>query len=91
MKSKKVFSWIIAATVVFSNITIIPQNTEITYAASSDGNFSLDGDTLTIKNGSDVIDMQICADNILRVDYKPNGQEDKDTEVLDSNQKWGKA
>lgn len=91
MKSKKIFSWIIAATVIFSNITIIPSNTEIAYATSKDGNFTLNGDTLTIKSGSDVIDVQVCEDNILRVNYKPNGQEDEDTEVLDSNQKWGKA
>ena len=64
MKAKKIFSWIIAATVIFSNITIIPSNTEIAYATSKDGNFTLNGDTLTIKSGSDVIDVQVCEDNI---------------------------
>ena len=77
MKGKKIFSLLIAAAVVFSNVTFMPFSAQDTYAATTtEGDFSLTGDTLTIKNDSDVIEMQVCSSDILKVNYKPNGEED---------------
>ena len=89
MKGKKIFSLLIAAAVVFSNVTFMPFSAQDTYAATTtEGDFSLTGDTLTIKNDSDVIEMQVCSSDILKVNYKPNGEEDPETEVIDPDKKW---
>ena len=47
--------------------------------ASGNTLFTLSNDTLEIKVGSNVIDLEACSSEILKVNYKPNGQESEDT------------
>lgn len=58
-------------------------------------NVSVSGDTmvLTVDNGSepgdDKLEIQVCEDNILRVNYMPNGvSPSSDTPMLDPNKTW---
>ncbi len=46
---------------------------------SNNNTFTLSNDTLTIKSGSDILDLQACSSEILKVNYKPNGEESEDT------------
>ena len=61
---------------------------ETTTWASGNTSFNLINDTLQIRTGSDVIDLEACSSEILKVNYKPNGQESEDTLVLDPDRKW---
>lgn len=49
---------------------------------------TLTNDTLKIKTGTNELDLQVCSPEILKVDYKPNGEEDPDTLVIDPDRKW---
>ena len=62
--------------------------TSATQVTTSNATFTLRNDTLEIKKGSDVLDLQACDSEILKVNYKPNGKESEDTLVLDPDKKW---
>ena len=90
MKIKKVVASIVMATVL--STSIVPNlgiQQSIVYAAEDSGNFSLNGDILSMAKGSDKIDLQVCSSKIFKVNYKPNGEEDPETLVIDPNKKWG--
>src|SRR3989304_2392669 len=42
----------------------------------------IQGNTLTVSAGTDVVVFKACADNILMVNYRPGGIEDPDTLVV---------
>ena len=65
-------------------------NSSVQSTTWSSGNtlFTLSNDTLQIRTSSDVIDLEACSSEILKVNYKPNGQESEDTLVLDPDRKW---
>ena len=86
MKIKKVVASIVMATVL--STSIVPNlgiQQSLVYAAEDSGNFSLNGDTLSMTKGSDKIDLQVCSSKIFKVNYKPNGEEDPETLVIDPN------
>ncbi|MCP5488530.1 MAG: chitobiase/beta-hexosaminidase C-terminal domain-containing protein [Verrucomicrobia bacterium] len=43
---------------------------------------SVTGDTVTVQSGSDVLELQVCADGVLRMHFLPGGVSDNATEVL---------
>lgn len=58
-------------------------------------NTTVNGDnlTLTIDNGSepgdDILELQVCKNNILKADYRPNGvASSSDTPMIDPNKTW---
>lgn len=57
-------------------MTLIPTNFIANAAISSqtvtsnNNTFTLSNDTLTIKSGSDILDLQACSSEILKVNYK---------------------
>ncbi|MEI3337463.1 MAG: TIM-barrel domain-containing protein [Clostridium sp.] len=91
LETKKFLSVVVILTIL---MTLIPTNFIANAAISSqtvtsnNNTFTLSNDTLTIKSGSDILDLQACSSEILKVNYKPNGEESEDTLVLDPNKKW---
>lgn len=86
LETKKFLSVVVILTIL---MTLIPTNFIANAAISSqtvtsnNNTFTLSNDTLTIKSGSDILDLQACSSEILKVNYKPNGEESEDTLVLD--------
>lgn len=91
LETKKFLSVVVILTIL---MTLIPTNFIANAAISSqtvtsnNNTFTLSNDTLTIKSGSDILDLQACSSEILKVNYKPNGEESEDTLVLDPDKKW---
>lgn len=95
--TKKFLSVVIIFTLI---MTLIPTNFIVNAATSTlslkssqtvtsnNNTFTLNNDTLTIKSGLDVLDLQTCSSEVLKVNYKPNGQESEDTLVLDLDKVW---
>ncbi len=95
--TKKFLSVVIIFTLI---MTLIPTNFIVNAATSTlslkssqtvtsnNNTFTLNNDTLTIKSGLDVLDLQTCSSEVLKVNYKPNGQESEDTLVLDPDKVW---
>ena len=93
MKIKKILSCLVLASMLVGSFNNIPRiqpsiTTAVAAETTTDGDFSLNEDTLTIKKGSDEIDLEVCSSTIMRVNYKPGGAEDPNTLVLDPNKKW---
>lgn len=96
--NKKVFSWVIATAILlnifsstFSSTFNIKANAAVisTSTSSAYGNtFTLNGDNLSIVKATDQIDVQVCAPEIMKVNYKPGGLSDADTLVIDPNKIW---
>lgn len=83
--SKKVIFLVVAVVLLLSVTSIVIVNTVATTRKST---FTLSNDTLQIKTGSDELNLQLCAPEILKVNYKPAGASDADTLVIDPNKKW---
>ncbi len=94
--AKKLLSVLVIVTLL---ITVLPTqfvaNAEVdnsvqAAATWSNGStsFNLSNDILEIRTGSNIIDLEACSEEILKVNYKPNGQESEDTLVLDPERKW---
>ncbi|MDP2335468.1 MAG: glycoside hydrolase family 31 protein, partial [Bacteroidota bacterium] len=47
-----------------------------------------DNDKLTFKSGNDICIVELCSANILKVDYRPNGEVSPGTPVVDETKKW---
>lgn len=48
-------------------------------------------DKWSFKYGRDICTVELCAGNILKVDYRPNGGYSPGTPVVDENTQWGKV
>lgn len=81
-KLKQIWYWFIIVTLLFGNFYPVTK-----VNAASDG-VTLDGDTVTVAKGSDLMVVQVCAPQIIKVNYKPNGVQDPETLVIDPNKKW---
>jgi len=93
----KILSYIVILTVIFTMVfsfSSVPAHAyvsslgNVTYVSSS-----ADSLTLTVDNGGesgdDIVDIKVCKDNILRVDYRPNGvAASTDTPMLDPDKTW---
>ena len=82
----------IVIVIVFSGIAFTlyfkEKNSNNTIGINSWSKLTLTNDTLKVKTGTNELDLQVCSPEILKVDYKPNGQEDPDTLVIDPDRKW---
>ena len=47
-----------------------------------------DQDKLRFKSGNDICVLELCSDNILKVDYQPNGEVSPGTPVVDETKNW---
>ncbi|MBC8059543.1 MAG: DUF5110 domain-containing protein [Clostridiaceae bacterium] len=60
----------------------------ITYSSVSGDNLTLTIDNGT-ESGDDILELKLCEDNILKVDYRPNGvSTSSDTPIIDPNKTW---
>lgn len=92
--NKRVFSWVLAVAMLFNTFSAtfsVKANAAVDAVSTSSAygkTFTLDGDTLSITNASDKIDVQVCAPQTMKVNYKPGGLSDADTLVIDPDKKW---
>lgn len=93
----RVLSFIIVAAITFSMIFMLNVAPAYGYVDSL-GNvlsYSTGTDTLTLtvdnggEPGDDILEFKVCKDNIVRVNYRPNGvTPSTDTPMLDPNKTW---
>ncbi len=94
----KIISFIIVIAIVFS-MTFTFSSTPVNAYVGSLGNViyasaGTDTLTLTVDNGSepgdDILEFKVLKDNIIRVNYRPNGvTPSNDTPMIDPNKTWG--
>ncbi|WP_212696414.1 TIM-barrel domain-containing protein [Vallitalea pronyensis] len=91
IKSMLLILFMVTATLSFQNQPVYAYVTTLGDVTQ----VSVNGDTmvLTVDNGTepgdDILEIQVCEDNILRVNYRPNGiSPSPDTPMLDPNKTW---
>lgn len=97
ISKRKILSFIVIVAILFSSIlTLSPIKTEAYVGALGNAiSTSVSGDTLiiTVDNGAepgdDILEITACKDNILKVNYRPNGvAASPDTPIIDPNKTW---
>ena len=88
MQIKKIFSCLVVVFMMINCVSGFSAYNETVVSAATGENFSLKGDVLTITDDSNIIDLQVCSSNIFKVNYKPGGEEDEETLVIDPDLEW---
>ncbi|MCX7771564.1 MAG: DUF4968 domain-containing protein [Clostridia bacterium] len=65
----------------------VQAQTTNTASLSTPAGITIEGSKLTIKNKTNILELQACKDNILRVNYQPDGKTSQDTLVV-AGVKW---
>lgn len=95
--NSRVISLVLAFFLVVSIISPVNITPVFSYVSAL-GNVlysSVSGDTLTLtvdngaESGDDILELKVCMDNILKVNYRPNGVAvSTDTPIIDPNKTW---
>ena len=97
-RAQKILSLLITLSMLISLLATFPTASAATEALGNVTNAVVNGNqlVLTIDNGTepsdDLLTLEVCQDNILRVNYRPSSVvESPNTPIIDPNLTWGSA
>lgn len=96
--SVRIYAFLISAAMLFSLVSVIGPLPSYAYVSTLGNVLSVsasgDSVTLVVDNGGepndDILELQVCESDILRVNYRPNGiASSNPTPIIDTSRVWG--